>query len=162
MLSSSLQSLGLLSLATFAKAATVTHDFDITWVWASPDGFGRPVVGINNQWPCPTITANVGDTIVINVNNKLGNQTTGIHWHGINQISTEEMDGPSDVAQCPVPPGSSIKYQWVADTAGTYWYHSHNMGQYPDGLRGPLIINDPNDPNKDKYDEEVILTVTDW
>ncbi len=40
--------------------------------------------------------------------------------------------------------------------------HSHNMGQYPDGLRGPFIVHDPNDPNKNSYDEEVILTVSDW
>ncbi|KAK1749961.1 putative iron transport multicopper oxidase FET3 [Echria macrotheca] len=156
------QTLGLLSLASLTRAATVTYNFDVTWVWAAPDGFGRPVIGINNQWPCPTIEANVGDTIVVNVNNKLGNQTTGMHWHGINQISTEDMDGPAGVAQCPVPPGSSIQYQFVADSAGTYWYHSHNLGQYPDGLRGPLIIHDPNDPNKGKYDEEVVITVSDW
>lgn len=49
-----------------------------------------------------------------------------------------------------------------ADAPGTYWYHSHNMGQYPDGLRGPLIVHDPLDPYAGKYDEEVILTVTDW
>ncbi len=36
------------------------------------------------------------------------------------------------------------------------------MGQYPDGLRGPLIVHDPNDPYAGKYDEEVILTVSDW
>ncbi len=40
--------------------------------------------------------------------------------------------------------------------------HSHNMGQYPDGLRGTFIVHDPNDPNKGRYDEEVILTVSDW
>jgi len=40
--------------------------------------------------------------------------------------------------------------------------HSHNLGQYPDGLRGPMIIRDPNDPHKGEYDEEVILTVSDW
>jgi iron transport multicopper oxidase len=45
---------------------------------------------------------------------------------------------------------------------GTYWYHSHNKGQYPDGLRGPLIIHDPDFPYKDKYDEELVLTVSDW
>lgn len=45
---------------------------------------------------------------------------------------------------------------------GSFWYHSHLRGQYPDGLRGPLIIHDPNDPFKDKYDEEVVLTVSDW
>ena len=45
---------------------------------------------------------------------------------------------------------------------GTYWYHSHLKGQYPDGLRGPLIIHDPDGPFKDQYDEEVVLTISDW
>lgn len=118
---SSIQALGLAALSSLVEAATVTYNFDITWVWASPDGYGRPVVGINNQWPCPTIEANVNDTLVINVTNKLGNQTTGLHWHGINQISTPFMDGPSGVTQCPIPPDATIKYQFFADTAGTYW-----------------------------------------
>lgn len=43
---------------------------------------------------------------------------------------------------------------------GSYWYHSHNMGQYPDGLRGPLIIKDPAAPFK--YDGDLTITVTDW
>ena len=38
--------------------------------------------GINGQFPCPTIEANVGDTIVVNVVNQLGNETMGIHFHG--------------------------------------------------------------------------------
>lgn len=49
-----------------------------------------------------------------------------------------------------------------ADAPGTYWYHSHQMGQYPDGLRGPLVVHDPEDPYKNQVDEEVILTCTDW
>jgi len=105
--------LSLLPLAASGLAATVTYNWDITWVTAAPDGFARPVIGINGQWPCPKIEATVGDTVVVNVNNKLGNETTGIHFHGINQILTNDMDGPSGVTQCPVPPGSSIKYQWV-------------------------------------------------
>ena len=35
---------------------------------------------------------------------------------------------------------------------GTYWYHSHLSAQYCDGLRGPLVIYDPDDPYKDWYD----------
>lgn len=35
---------------------------------------------------------------------------------------------------------------------GTYWYHSHLATQYCDGLRGPLIIYDPADPQKHLYD----------
>jgi iron transport multicopper oxidase len=34
------------------------------------------------------------------------------------------------------------------------------MGQYPDGLRGPLIIYDPADPYADDYDEEIVLTTS--
>jgi iron transport multicopper oxidase len=94
--------------------------------------------------------------------NSLGNQTTGLHFHGINQINSNFMDGASMVNQCPVVPDSSMSYSFVADAPGTFWYHSHNMGQYPDGLRGPLIIHDPQDPYAGQYDEEVILTVSDW
>jgi len=48
------------------------------------------------------------------------------------------------------------------DQPGTYWYHSHESGQYPDGLRGALIVNDPESPYKGQYDEEIVLTLSDW
>jgi iron transport multicopper oxidase len=48
------------------------------------------------------------------------------------------------------------------DQPGTYWYHSHIDGQYPDGLRGPLIVHDPDSPYKGQYDEELVLTLSDW
>ncbi|KAI1662767.1 putative ferroxidase [Daldinia decipiens] len=151
-----------LTQATGSSAKTVTYDWNVTWVFASPDGFGRPVIGINDAWPCPTIEANVGDFVSIDLNNKLGNETTGLHFHGINQISSNSMDGAVGTNQCPLPPDHSVRYRFYADAPGTYWYHSHSMGQYPDGFRGPLIIHDPDDPYKDDYDEEVILTLSDW
>ncbi|KAK4144293.1 multicopper oxidase [Dichotomopilus funicola] len=161
MVSLSVLSLECVVLAAVARAATVTYNWNVTWVWASPDGFSRPVIGINDKWPCPSIDATAGDTVVVNLQNKLVNQTTGLHFHGINQLQTADMDGPSGVTQCSVPPDSTVKYQFTVDTPGTYWYHSHNMGQYPDGLRGPLIVQDPNDPYKGKYDEEHILSMSD-
>ena len=48
------------------------------------------------------------------------------------------------------------------DQPGTYWYHTHELASYPDGLRGPLIINDPDSPYKGQYDEERVLTISDW
>jgi len=45
--------LASLAICQTALAKTVTYNWDVTWVWASPDGFGRPVVGINNHFPCP-------------------------------------------------------------------------------------------------------------
>lgn len=105
--------LGFLLLATSAIGDTVPYNWDVTWVNASPDGFERPVIGINGAWPCPTIEANVGDTIVLTINNQLGNETTGIHFHGIDQINTSWMDGANGVVQCSVPPNSSITYSFL-------------------------------------------------
>lgn len=36
--------------------------------------------------------------------------------------------------------------------SGTFWYHSHLATQYCDGLRGGLVIYDPNDPHAALYD----------
>lgn len=105
--------LTLLALSQTAIAKTVTYNWDVTWVWASPDGFGRPVVGINGQFPCPPMEAAVGDRVVVNLNNKLGNETTSLHFHGIFQTNSTAMDGPSGVTQCPIPPGSSFTYDFV-------------------------------------------------
>ena len=35
---------------------------------------------------------------------------------------------------------------------GTFWYHSHLSTQYCDGLRGPIVVYDPEDPHADLYD----------
>lgn len=102
-----------------ASAKVVSYEWEATWVEASPDGFARPVVGINGEWPCPIIEAEVGDIVEVHLTNKLGNETTGIHWHGIHQVSTAYMDGPSAVTQCPLPPDMSMTYRFeVSRTPG--------------------------------------------
>jgi iron transport multicopper oxidase len=58
---------------------------------------------------------------VVNLSNKLGNQTAGLHFHGINQLQTADMDGPSGVSQCALPPDSTVKYQFTVDLPGTFW-----------------------------------------
>ncbi|KAL8720586.1 MAG: hypothetical protein Q9225_002575 [Loekoesia sp. 1 TL-2023] len=154
--------LTLFFLIPCAIAATVTYDFNITWVTAQPDGFSRPVIGINGQWPIPPITAAVGDRVIVNVQNQLGNQTTSLHFHGLYMDRATHMDGAVGVSQCSIPVGGSFVYDFKIEQPGTYWYHSHDTGQYPDGLRGPLIISDPDSPYKDQYDEEMVLTLSDW
>ena len=69
--------------------------------------------GINGQWPCPAIEATVGDQVVVNIHNKLENETTSLHFHGIYQRGTDEMDGVAQVTQCPVPPGHSFTYRFT-------------------------------------------------
>ena len=144
-------------------AAVQSLNWDITWVLANPDGrLVRPVIGINNKWPPPLVNVTLGDRLTVTVNNKLGNQTTGIHWHGIFQTGSASMDGPRGVTQCPIPPGSSYTYSFTINQPGEFWYHSHDIGQFPDGLRGPIIVQDPSGPYAGKYDTEIVLTVSDW
>jgi iron transport multicopper oxidase len=69
---------------------------------------------VNHQWPCPTISVNLGDKIVVNVVNELGNETIGIHFHGQSQTGTATMDGPQGVNQCPILPGESFTYNFTA------------------------------------------------
>lgn len=116
-----------LSLFAVANAAVVEHFWEATWVWAAPDGFGRPVIGINGEWPCPNIYATKGDQIVVHLTNGLDNQTTSIHWHGINQISTNDMDGPVMATQCPLSPGRTMTYSfvvWILDVHKSEIYMS--------------------------------------
>ncbi|KAI1376013.1 putative ferroxidase [Hypoxylon crocopeplum] len=153
------------TLLGLSRAATVTYNFDIGWVTSNPDGaFDRPTIGINGQWPIPPIVANIGDNVVVQATNHLGNQTTSLHFHGLFMNGTTQMDGPSQVSQCAIAPGSSFTYNFTVNQPGTYWYHSHTNGQYPDGLRGPLIIHDPDSPFLDLYEQvnERVLTVSDW
>lgn len=107
----------LSAIAQTAYAATVTYDFNIGWVTANPDGaFNRPTIGINGQWPIPRIDANVGDNIIINAHNQLGNQSTSLHFHGLYMNGTTHMDGPAQVSQCAIQPGSSFTYNFTVSS----------------------------------------------
>lgn len=145
-------------------------ELPITNGWVSPDGFERMAVLPNNQFPGPIIAGNKGDNFQINVHDQLTNgtmnKTTTIHWHGIFQHTTNWADGPAFVTQCPIAPGNSFLYDFtVPDQAGTFWYHSHESLQYCDGLRGPFIVYDPDDPHKSLYDvddDSTVITLADW
>ncbi|EIW60660.1 phenoloxidase [Trametes versicolor FP-101664 SS1] len=145
-------------------------DLTISNAVVSPDGFSRAAVVANDQAPGPLITGQMGDRFQINVVNKLSNHTmlksTSIHWHGFFQKGTNWADGPAFVNQCPIATGHSFLYDFqVPDQAGTFWYHSHLSTQYCDGLRGPFVVYDPNDPHASLYDvdnDDTVITLADW
>lgn len=103
---------GLLVHVVLARGQT-TYNWDVTWVKACPDGVCRPAIGINGKWPCPRIEVPIGERVIIHVNNKLGNETTAIHFHGLFQTGTNGMDGPAGVTQCPIPVGGSFTYDFT-------------------------------------------------
>nr|BBB89276.1 laccase [Grifola frondosa] len=159
-------SLPLRALAAIGPVTNLTiSDGDI-----APDGYTRAAVLTNSVFPGPLITGNMGDNFQINVIDDLTNatmlKTTTIHWHGLFQKGTSWADGPAFVTQCPIASGNSFLYDFdVPDQAGTFWYHSHLSTQYCDGLRGPLVVYDPNDPYADLYDvddDSTVITLADW
>ncbi|KAJ5363571.1 Multicopper oxidase type 2 [Penicillium cataractarum] len=155
--------LGAFQLLLGCHAVTHTFDWNVTWVTANPDGLAdRKVIGINDQWPLPVLEVNKGDRVVVNMFNGLGDKKTSIHWHGMYQEGTNDMDGPSMVTQCPVAPGSSYTYNFTVNQNGTYWYHCHTDYCYPDGYRAPFIVHDNSSYFYDDYDEEMTLTMSDW
>ena len=92
--------------------------------------------------------------------NRYRDNGTTIHWHGIRQLGSNEMDGVNGVTQCPIAYGDEFVYQFRATQFGHTWYHSHYSLQYPDGVAGPLIIHGPTSDNWD-IDLGPIM-VSDW
>ncbi|QRV98945.1 Multicopper oxidase [Ceratobasidium sp. AG-Ba] len=144
--------------------ATRTYNWVVATATGSPDGYYRPMLVVNGQYPGPMIEANEGDTVIVNVQNDMSVGTT-IHWHGMYQKGTPWMDGPAGITQCPIPAGSSFTYEFtISGQYGTYWWHAHASTQLADGIHGPLIVHSPNDPLKRgiDFDEEQVIMVADW
>ncbi|CAG8442639.1 2339_t:CDS:2 [Diversispora eburnea] len=137
------------------------YTFELRKEKLSPDGFERTVWTVNGQYPGPLIIANKGDSLVIKVINNLGEPAT-IHWHGIFQRKTNWYDGVPGQTQCPIPTGCEFTYTYALDQSGTYWYHSHFLAQYVDGIIGPLVVYDPEDPYYSTCDDQYVVTVGDW
>lgn len=141
----------------------------------APDGFDRSAVlagGSANSlsFPGPLIHGWKGSTFLLNTIDALTDTTmlrsTSIHWHGFFQAGSAWADGPAGVTQCPIAPGNSFLYRFkTAGQAGTFWYHSHHMSQYCDGLRGAMVVYDPFDPHRSRYNvdnEGTVITLADW
>jgi FtsP/CotA-like multicopper oxidase with cupredoxin domain len=127
---------------------------------AAPDGRSRQVWGYNGQLPGPVIRVKEGDTLRVKVLNDLGDVPTSVHWHGMHQPGTWQMDGVEEVSRKPIPAGSEFVYEFKATPAGTHWYHSHVGVQYGNGLFGPLIVEERTPIAA--YDREEIVFLTDW
>ncbi|KAK2717485.1 hypothetical protein QYM36_006309 [Artemia franciscana] len=128
-------------------------------------GKERGLFTINRQLPGPGIQVCKGDEIIVDIVNRLSSETTTMHWHGVRQVGTAYMDGVPLVTQCPISPLTTFRYRFWADNPGTHFYHSHSAIQRGDGIAGPFIIRQPEDPHKDLYDfdlSEHVLIVDDW
>lgn len=149
-------------IVSLVNAKTHTWYYKTGWVKANPDGVQeRDVIGWNDTWPLPTLRVGKGDRINLYLTNGFDDKNTSVHFHGMFQNGSSQMDGPEMVTQCPIPPGETMLYNFtVGDQVGTFWYHSHTKGQLGDGMRAPFIIEDDEYPFD--FDEEVVLSIGDW
>ena len=112
-------------LVTLIQAESTTHTywFNAEWVTANPDGcFERQMIGYNGTWPWPTLRVKKGDRIQMYLTNGLGNQNTSMHFHGLFQRGTNQMDGGDEITQCTIPPGATYLYNFTINgNVGSYW-----------------------------------------
>ncbi|KAL4140250.1 hypothetical protein PRNP1_014535 [Phytophthora ramorum] len=135
---------GLLALSLGPSAADlVTYDWRVTHLTSEYDGVFIDSLGINNKHADQAvIDVELGQEVEVRVTNEI-NEPTCLHWHGLKQLGTQEMDGTSEITQCHIDPNSTAVYRFTPDKAGTFWWHSHHMAQYAFGLRGPLVVHAP-------------------
>ncbi|OVA13780.1 Multicopper oxidase [Macleaya cordata] len=137
--------------------------WEVDYIFRSPDCVENVVMGINGQFPGPTIRAKAGDTITVNLTNNLRTEGVVIHWHGIKQFGTPWADGTASISQCAINAGEYYVYTFKVDKAGTYFYHGHFGMHRSAGLYGSLIV-DVADGLKEPfhYDGEFNLLLSDW
>lgn len=95
---------------------------------------------LNGTSPGPELRAQQGDLIQVTLRNLDVEEGTTLHWHGVDLPNAE--DGVAGVTQDAVQPGEEHVYRFVAEDAGTYWYHSHQVSheQVRRGLFGTLVV----------------------
>ncbi|NOX25586.1 MAG: copper resistance system multicopper oxidase [Deltaproteobacteria bacterium] len=121
-------------------------------------GHPATATAINGTVPGPILRFREGDTVAIDVTNKLA-ESTSLHWHGI--ILPAPMDGVPDISYKGIDPGETFHYQFQLKQSGTYWYHSHSGFQEQTGHYGPLIV-EPKEPEPFAYDRDYVVMLSDW
>lgn len=118
--------------------------FDLTAQAGEHDFGGGPTGtwGYNGGYLGPTLRAQRGEQVVVNVRNQLGEPTT-VHWHGMHLPAA--MDGGPHQ---PIRPGATWSPTWKIDQpAATLWYHPHPHGETARhvyrGLAGIFLLDDP-------------------
>jgi bilirubin oxidase len=131
-------------LATPSVDEDGTRRFALDAQWGTREfrpGIATKTGGFNGPYLGPTIVADRGDHVAIDVTNSLDEPTT-VHWHGMHLPAA--MDGgPHQL----VEPGQAWHPTWTIDQpAATLWYHPHPHGetqrQVGMGMAGLVLLHD--------------------
>lgn len=100
-----------------------------------------PTLGYDGAYLGPTLVAERGERVRVDVTNGLADPTT-VHWHGMHLPAA--MDGGP---YSPIAAGATWQPEWTIDQpAATLWYHPHLHGrtreQVDAGLAGMFLVQD--------------------
>ena len=112
---------------------------------------------INGSVPGSTLEFYEGDLAIINVTNKMDEETS-VHWHGL--ILPNFYDGVPYLTTPPIKPNTTFQYRIPINQSGTYWYHSHTMLQEQKGVYGSIVIQ-PKEKTFE-YDTDLVVVLSDW
>ena len=127
-----------------ARPEDGTDVFDLTISHGETEffkGVKTRTMGINQSYLGPTVRLTAGNNVRLNVANNLSEDAT-LHWHGFHLPAASD-GGPHQV----IRPGTTWSPEFkVRQKAGTFWYHSHQMGKTAEhvwaGLAGMMIVDD--------------------
>jgi FtsP/CotA-like multicopper oxidase with cupredoxin domain len=153
-------------LVVFAPSAAiharvVEYDLEIAEQTWSPADDVKAIraLTINGGIPGPTIRFREGDIARIRVHNRLQNEETSIHWHGL--LLPNAQDGVPHVTTPPIKPGTTHTFEFPLKHSGTYWYHSHTGLQEQRGVYGSIVI-DPKGGEPVKAARDHVVVLSDW
>ena len=131
---------GSISVASLTGPSTGDPDVAVT-LTARKEKNGRYT--LNGQTPGPEIRAKKGQLVQVTLINDNVTDGVTLHWHGVDVPNAE--DGVAGITQDAVQPGHTFVYRFVAQDAGTYWYHSHQVSheQVKNGLFGAFVVTEP-------------------
>jgi FtsP/CotA-like multicopper oxidase with cupredoxin domain len=102
----------------------------------------------NGTIPGPTLEANAGDKIVINLRNDTAHPVS-IHTHIVEFAQAQDGVDATSVAM----PGQTVTVEWQATFAGAFPYHDHAMEAegVARGMFGALIVHAPDEAEANEH-----------
>ena len=127
------------------------------------NGHSVKTLAYNGQIPGPLLRMTAEKRVVVDVINE-SSQPEMVHWHGFH--IPPEVDGAHEEGTPMVQGHDHQVYSFIAQPAGTRWYHTHAMaghnlkiGTYS-GQFGMVVVEAPESP--DRYDLEVPILLHEW
>lgn len=121
-------------------------------------GLETPILAYNGIAPGPVIEVFEGDRVSITFRNRLPDQESTIHWHGL-PVPADQDGNPMS----PVLAGAEQTYSFELPegSAGTYWYHPHPHGKTAEqvyrGLAGAFVVKAKDDPVPITYGDTLLV-----